>query len=181
MEVWKDIKGFEGFQVSTEGKVRSVDRYINGKYGMQLRKGKEIKQWVSNSGYLTVSLNIAKKKTNLMVHRLVAETFLQQPEGKGYVNHIDGNKVNNTVANLEWVTRSENQKHAYRMGLIKNPVEKKAVLQIDKVSGKVITRYASILEASKAMGKQKSDGNISKACKGIYKTMYGTYGRMKMR
>lgn len=117
-ETWKDIKGYEGmYQVSELGNVRSVDRSykdVNGKlYNL---KGRVLKLSISN-GYLSLNLN-NKGKKRFCVHRLVAETFLDNPENKPEVNHINGNKLDNRLANLEWCTKSENTLHAYSIGLM---------------------------------------------------------------
>ena len=79
------------------------------------RLGRIVKQQNSNSGYLRVELGGKK----YLVHRLVAQAFIENHDNKPHVNHIDGNKKNNSAENLEWTTQSENQKHAYKMGLQK--------------------------------------------------------------
>lgn len=109
MEVWKDVVGYEDyFQVSTTGNVRSK------------RTSKVLKLHISKSGYITVSTKIggrAGKCVCLRTHRVVAEAFLHNEYNKPYVNHIDGDKTNNCVENLEWVTASENSIHARSIGL----------------------------------------------------------------
>jgi hypothetical protein len=86
---------------------------ILGKYGfLYLKRDRE--------GYQTVRLCSNGKFSYPKVHRLVASAFIPNPEGKSEVNHIDGNKSNNNVDNLEWCTKSENMKHAYKLGLRKN-------------------------------------------------------------
>lgn len=106
-ETWKDIEGFEGlYQVSDLGRVRSLG--IRGRIrSLSLTK----------DGYPKVRLIHKGKDKTARVHRLVAEAFIPNPEGKDTVNHIDGNKENNRVSNLEWVDRSEQMYHAYRLGL----------------------------------------------------------------
>lgn len=116
-EVFKDIKGFEGsYMVSNLGKVKSLDR-VNAK-GANI-KGKLLKTRFNNSGYEQVMLyrGSRKDKNNLFIHRLVAIAFIG--DNNGDVNHKDGNKLNNEVANLEWVSKSYNTKHAYANGLMK--------------------------------------------------------------
>lgn len=104
-EIWKDCVENNRFEVSNFGNVRN-------------KKTKNfIKLFDNGRGYLTVGLwsdnNIIKKK--FYVHRLVARAFIENPENKLEINHIDGNKYNNNVDNLEWSTRSENLKHKYRV------------------------------------------------------------------
>lgn len=82
-------------------------------------KGKKLKQHLNKFGYYRVSLFIDGKKVNQSVHRLVAKQFVKNPDNKPCVNHIDGCKTNNNYMNLEWVTNSENVKHAYKLGLNK--------------------------------------------------------------
>jgi hypothetical protein len=123
MEIWKDIKGFNGvYQVSNLGRVkktyRKLTRLVNPKYAT-----KEIilKGGIFSNGYLFVCLTKDKYTSkNYLVHRLVAETFIDNPMNKTDVNHIDGNKQNNCIDNLEWCSRSENLAHAVKIGLVKN-------------------------------------------------------------
>ena len=120
--IFKPIPNYEGlYEVSTTGTIRSVDRYVNhsSNSGKKvLRKGKTI---VSNPtatvDYLYSKLYQNNKMQNIAVHRAVALAFLPNPNNLSDVNHIDGNKLNNNVCNLEWVTRSDNLKHAFASGL----------------------------------------------------------------
>lgn len=98
---WKAIT--DKYAVNTVGDVESYWR----------RDPIILKPQLSNSGYLYVELHIGGKHINYFVHRLVAEAFIPNPDGKPEVNHIDGNKLNNRVENLEWCTASENKRHAY--------------------------------------------------------------------
>ena len=117
-EEWKDIKGFEGrYRISNRGEIvrysvvdEYEDRIIN-------RKEKIIKPSINNQGYLKVGLNKDGKYYNRYIHRLIAETFIENPLEKPCVNHIDGNKLNNNLDNLEWATQKENTIHAHNNGL----------------------------------------------------------------
>lgn len=132
MEVWKDIEGFEGeYKVSNLGSVRSVDRFIDTTRGKRRLEGRLIKPYKTPYGYLVVKL----KEKNMMVHRIVAETFIDNPYGLPQVNHIDGDKTNNNYTNLEWITNRENVIHAYKTGLRKvkkYPKEEMIDLYINK-------------------------------------------------
>ena len=171
-EIWKDIKGYEGiYQVSNLGKVKSLN-YKRGKHE------KEIKQALNSRGYLEVGLFNGKVKTH-RVHRLVAQTFIPNPENKDEVNHIDGNKKNNAVSNLEWNTSKENVHHAWENKLICFSKEsrrkagisrQKPCLQYDK-NNHLIKRWDSLKQASKELGICKS--TISMCLNGRYETAGG--------
>lgn len=116
-EIWKDIKGYENlYQVSTLGNVRSFKNY-NGKGLVQVPHN--LKPQYGRHDYYTVHLTKNKNYKNALIHRLVAETFIENPNKLPQVNHIDGNKYNNSVDNLEWCNCSYNIKHAYNLGLHK--------------------------------------------------------------
>ena len=132
-ETWRPAEGYEHlYQVSNYGRVKSVDRTETCKNGViRFRKGMVLKPHQNYSGYLWVSFcknDVRKKKK---IHRLVAQCFLPNPEGKPQVNHIDGNKHNNHVNNLEWVTPKENIHHAVENNLRKtNKLSSENVLNI---------------------------------------------------
>ena len=171
MEIWKDIKGFEEFyQVSSYGQVKSLERFFPAGRGYKERLKKEriLKQGKASSGYENVVLCKEEKKQTFTVHRLVAETFIPNPENKKEVNHIDGDKTNNRVENLEWNTRSENALHAYKINLQSAP--KKKVDQFDK-NGNFINSYDSLTEASKEMKVPLK--SISNNLRGRYKSAGG--------
>lgn len=112
-EEWKDIPGFPFYQASSCGRIRSTDRIVNHNYGGQcLKKGKILSFYKTPSGYHNcgITINTNKSKT-FRVHRLIAMTFIENPEGKDIVNHIDFDKTNNHVCNLEWCTTKENITH----------------------------------------------------------------------
>lgn len=127
MEIWKDIKGYEGmYQVSNLGKVRSLDRTVTQKHTKgfmydRVMKGRVLRPIENNKGYLSVTLSSPNKKYERpLIHRLVASHFLDNEDNKPQVNHIDTDKHNNAVSNLEWVTGRENYDHAMKMGIYKN-------------------------------------------------------------
>ena len=116
-EEWKDIKGFEGaYMISNTGKVLSIPRK-----GTKHREPKLRSLSLTHDGYVKVRLLYNGKDQTRRVHRLVAEAFIPNPLNKETVNHIDGNKENNCVENLEWADRNEQMVHAYNNGL-KKPV-----------------------------------------------------------
>lgn len=112
MEHWEPIKDFPGYEISDWGQVRSYRR-IN-------HQGEILKATVSSRGYASIILYKDGKGYARLVHRLVAEAFIPNPDQKETVNHIDCDKLNNHVSNLEWMTKSENVIHAYENGLNEN-------------------------------------------------------------
>lgn len=123
-EIWKEIIGWEGFYlVSNFGNIRSLDRMIGGSSNPngRLKKGRLRKPLVIDSKYISINLTDVKtgKSTRNSIHVFVAQAFIENPLNKPCVNHIDGNKHNNNVNNLEWCTYSENNIHAFKTGLRK--------------------------------------------------------------
>ena len=115
-EIWKDIEGYEGYyQVSNLGRVRSLDRYVQHRYGSSaLRKGKIIKTQMNN--YPIVCLHKNSMYRTRYIHRLVAETFIPNPDNLPEVDHIDCDRTNNRVDNLRWCTHQDNQRFAKENG-----------------------------------------------------------------
>ena len=117
-ERWLPCVGYEGsYEVSSCGRVRSIDRIIYKRGFPYPFKGKILTPRLNKKGYLFVKFHSENKGIERNPHRLVAEAFIPNPENKPQVNHIDSNKLNNNDWNLEWNTNSENQLHAYRLGL----------------------------------------------------------------
>lgn len=113
-EIWKDMVDFKGrYQVSNLGRIRSIQSN-HGKYQEKILP-QRIRSKTCNYAY--VQMSVQNNAHHIAVHRAVAKAFIDNPENKPQVNHIDGNKHNNCVCNLEWVTASENHIHAFKMGL----------------------------------------------------------------
>ena len=113
LEQFKLIDGYDHYLVSTWGKVYRIDaaRQIREAFSYSTRKLTELATEETSKGYLRVHLYKDGKRKHKKVHRLVANAFIPNPEGKPQVNHIDGNKQNNSITNLEWVTDAENKEH----------------------------------------------------------------------
>lgn len=148
MEIWKNFE--TNYSVSNKGNVKNnkTNKYITGDK--------------NNIGYR----RITTPNKRYFVHRLVAEMFIPNPDNKPVVNHKDGNKLNNNVENLEWVTRSENDLHAFKLNL-REAVNKRKVAKLSK-DGVVLEVFNSITEAEKIYGK-----NICEVCKGNRKHANG--------
>ena len=172
MEIWRKIEGYEGlYEVSNLGQVRS---FYSG-------EAKVLKPSIDKDGYLKVNLYKNKKLYRKLIHRLVATAFIPNLDNKPQVNHIDGNKQNNAVSNLEWCTRIENIQHSWETGL-RNEETKKKMSEANKgklageknpKSRKVICittgeTFNCIREAEEKYN--IAHQNISKCCKGKYKS-----------
>ena len=118
-EIWKDIPGFVGiYKVSSLCGLKSIPRHIKYKDGRSFfTDGKRLSVWIGNHGYYCAALRKEGKTHRVLLHRLVAMAFIPNPENKRCINHIDGNKTNNSISNLEWCTHSENLFHGYKIGL----------------------------------------------------------------
>lgn len=179
-EIWMDIKGFEGYyQVSSHGRVKSFDRVVRRKHTTSLVRGVILKTPKNNGGYCNVKLYRSGDKTfvSKKVHRLVADAFVENPNGKNVVNHIDGQKDNNHYSNLEWCTQKENMHHAFNNGLI---VHKKAgqhmlaktIYQFDK-NGLLLTNiFPSCIDAAISVGGEAK--YISSCARGERASAYGS-------
>lgn len=147
------IKGFEDYCISRTGKVLSP-------------KGRYLTPRTVKDGYLGVTLSKNNIQKQFLIHRLVAKYFIPNPKNKSEVNHKDGNKQNNNDWNLEWNTRSENEKHAWETGL-KTRSNNRAIEQYSK-NGEYIYEWSSITKASKDLDIHVS--NIHRALSGDRKT-----------
>lgn len=160
MEVWKDIPGFEGlYQASNFGQIRSVDHYVTcqdrwGNTVNKLFKGRVLKQQFDGKRrYLHVVLSKNGKTKPFNVHRLIISSFLGLPDCKE-VNHIDGDKTNNKLDNLELVTRSENLQHALNIGLIENQCKIRRSVVVISNSGYIMD-FPDMSSCCKLFGKTK--------------------------
>lgn len=166
-EVWENITGYEGlYQISNLGRVKSLER-IN--YQNKHQDEIIMKKYLGNKGYFTVKLTKNGKTQIFTIHRLVATTFIPNPNNLPCVNHKDENRQNNEVSNLEWCSYhynnnygNRNKKIAKRLGM--------TIVSIDKNGNKKI--YTSISEAARKLG-VNGIGNISKVLSGNSKTAYG--------
>ncbi len=173
-EIWKDVENYEGlYQVSNLGRVKSLitNKILKPDIGL----------------YKVVRLYKNKKGKRVYVHRLVASSFIINSDNKPMVNHIDGNKLNNKIENLEWVTCQENNRHAFDTGLNKGSYgmlgktgklnkKSKVVLQYD-LDGNFIKEWYSLGEIARKLN--VSNTNIWACCKGKRKKSKGYIWKYK--
>ena len=180
MEIWKPIKNFEThYEISTHGRVRSIDRTVNTgikNNETKITKGKLLKFNEKKNGYLTVDLCIGNNHKTMSIHRLVALTFIPNPENKPYVNHKNANKKDNRIDNLEWVTAIENSNYASNLGLLYGGL-RKGIKCVE--NGMIFTSSYKAAEwlNSEKFGFSKDVGAMSRkiraVCTGKQKSAYG--------
>ncbi|ARM65540.1 HNH endonuclease [Lactococcus phage R31] len=157
VETFVKIEGFENYEVSNQGKVRNI------------KSGRVLKTSLNNNGYLRLFLCENNKRKHLYLHRIIATAFIDNPDEKPCVNHIDENKLNNDLSNLEWCTVRENLIHGTR---IKRAAEKcfKKIIQLD-LNDNVLNEFESMTQAEKKTGVLLK--YISSCCNGKRKSAGG--------
>lgn len=143
VEIWKDIENFSKYQVSNLGNVKSKDRYTKAKDDEIIhRKEFLLKEFINKKGYKQVTLydDNGKPKT-MRVHKLVALAFIENKNNLPQINHIDGNKLNNEVSNLEWISNYDNMQHAIKNGLIDQELRKENMSKLGKSLKGHIARF----------------------------------------
>lgn len=176
IEEWRSIEGYEElYEVSSLGRVRSCDRFVNSNGGTRLHKGKVLKPGMDRVGYLHVFLCKDGKPTYFLVHRLVLEAFNGKiPEGM-QVNHIDEDKSNNSLNNLNLMTPKENTNWGTGIER-KAKSQSKPVLQYD-IEGNFLAEFEGQHDAERKLG--ICHENISSCCRGRIKTTHGYIFRYK--
>ena len=150
-EIWKDVLGYEGlYQISNFGRVKSLPRTVRKRHGTGVRKEKILQGGIYPNGYKFVCLCESGEKKMKMIHRLVAEAFISNPLNFPTVNHIDGNKLNNHVENLEWCTQGENLKHAIEIGLVESQCKIRRNVTVE--CGEHIVTFKTMSDCSKFFG-----------------------------
>ena len=170
METWKSVVGYEGlYEVSDQGRVKSLNYNHTG-------TEKIFKPWKTHDGYLRVGLHKDGQRKMSLVHRLVAEAFIQNPNNLETVNHKDEVKTNNTVSNLEWMSKRDNINYGTRNkrsseAKINHPSLSKKVKMFDKSTGELLATFPSTHEAARIT--MISFKNISSCCNGKRKSAGG--------
>lgn len=175
-EIWKDIKDYEGYyQISNLGNVRSIERTVKRITHSVKISSKLLKLRKTSNDYFNIQLCKDSGCKSKLIHRLVAEAFIPNPENKPEVNHKDGNKANNNVLNLEWNTSKENSQHSYDSGLSIgisgiNNKNSKSIIQLD-MTGNTQNKFACAREAYQKTGVHYK--HISRCCLGKRKSAGG--------
>ena len=122
-EIWKPVVGYEGvYEVSNKGRIKSLERIVNAK-NRQIHKRESIRNLKINDGYYYVTLAKNSKRETIAVHRIVAMAFIEKPNGKNHIDHINTNRLDNRVENLKWCKRLENAR---------NPITHKKIVNSSK-------------------------------------------------
>ena len=165
-EIWKSHPDIPEIEVSTLGSVRTIDIVGSRENRTYSKKGRILKQYDNGNGYLQVSIKVDGKFIMQRVNRLVAQTFIPNPDSLKEVNHKDCDRTNNNVDNLEWCSRSYNRRYREKYGEASGiPVFAVNLSTLE------VSRFESQIEASRVLG--LSDGNINNVIKGRYKQTGG--------
>lgn len=166
MEIWKDVPGYERlYQVSSLGNVRSLPRNTTN--------GRNLKPSDGGAGYYTVSLCKGGKVKKVTVHSIVAKAFISNPNNYDFVDHIDEDRKNNRIENLQWCTCKQNNEFrdsVYRKALTRRGKSNRVVSQYS-LDGTKLNEFKTLREAAKAVGGQAQ--NIWKVVKGKRFNAYG--------
>ena len=166
-EIWLPIEGYENlYEVSNLGRVRRLESVVNGKAGSKRKvPGKILKPRANKNGYLMIRLSKNSIYRPCYLHRLVSSAFIPNPDKKFQVNHLDEDKTNNTVENLEWCTAKENVNYGTRNKRTAEKLQKPVLcVELNQI-------FPSLNEAARQLGLSK--GNISNVLAGRYKTTGG--------
>lgn len=175
IEVWKSHPEYAGIEVSTLGRVRILGRMESSKKRVRYRKGQVLKQSNGSNGYRQVGILIDRKRVTKSVHRLVAQTFIPNPDNLPQINHKDNDRTNNNVSNLEWCTASYNRRYQEEFGISSTEARGHPLLAID-LNTMEVSGFRSQHEAGRNLG--INVGSINMVTKGK-RTQAGGYWFVK--
>ena len=168
-EEWRPVPGWEGvYEVSSFCRVRSLTRQIStcGRsrtFTTRELKGRLLVPTLDRAGYLRVDLKFGRKRKNSLLHRVFAEVFIPNPEGKPHINHKDGVKTNNDSSNLEWCSHKENMGHAFSTGLTPRPKNGSGELSpASKLAAEDVAEIKERLKAGEGGGSIANDYPVSR-------------------
>lgn len=165
-EIWRDIDGFENYQISNLGRIKSKERIVSNSCRAYVKKEEILKTHIMKSGYLAIVLRDKEQKKHLLkIHRLIAEIFIPNPNNYTQVNHIDGDKTNCDIENLEWSTPQQNTRHAMKNGLRRRYTGRNVqkIYQINAETKEVEKVHETFADAARSIG-NNSVGSIYGAC-----------------
>ena len=169
-EIWRAHPEYTGIEVSTLGRVRTLDRVVSSEKYTRFMNGRVLKQSYNVKGYLKTSIPIDEKWITKQVHRLVAQTFIPNPDNLPQVNHLDCNRKNNNVKNLEFCTVSYNAKYREKFGISSTESLGLPLFAINLDTLEVL-HFRSQGEAGRVLG--VSQGNINEVIKGKRNQTHG--------
>lgn len=172
VEIWKAHPDIQGIEVSTLGRVRTLDRTVSNGKGTYLVKGRVLKPRDSGNGYLRAGIQIDGKWTEKLVHRLVAQAFIPNPDNLPQINHKDCNPQNNNVKNLEWCDNSYNQKYKNKFGISNTETEGQPLFAV-KLDTLEVLHFRSQGEAGRELGLKQ--GSVRSVIIGKQKQAGGYY------
>lgn len=169
-EIWKAHPEYAGIEVSTLGRVRTLDKMVWNGWGTWLMKGRVLKQYELRNGYTQVSVKVNGKFINKMVHRLVAQTFIPNPDNLPQVNHKNCSRADNRVSNLEWCNNSYNQKYRNKFGVSQAEKTGYPLFAVNLATNEVL-HFRAKREAGRELGVNRK--NINDVLKGTKKAAHG--------
>ena len=170
VEIWKSYPYIAGIEVSTLGRVRTIDRVVSSEKGTQFVKGRILKPQDNGTGYLRVDVSIDGKRVKKLVHRLIAQAFIPNPEELPQINHKDSDPTNNNISNLEWCTASYNRRYQEKYGVSRTEAVGHPLFAIN-LDTQEMSRFSSQHEAGRALGVYQA--NINSVIKGKLKQTGG--------
>jgi len=169
-EIWRTYPEFNFIQGSNLGQVRTIDRVVTTKRGIRVVKGQILKQYRNRDGYIYVHFSVSGKTINRKVHRLVAQTFLPNPDNLPEINHKDNNPLNNNMSNLEWCSRQYNIAYREKYGTPAKGSWGRPLFAVNLKTTEV-SRFRSRSEAGRELG--VNQGHINEVIRGKRKKTGG--------